>query len=107
MKSSRSMITFPALSGSKALQTLNPSAHGIDPRVMIIPAKRAAFFLSWPKRSMEKLTSFSNTPIMVERAAKYMNRKKRLPSTLPPFMEVNTLGRVRKIRLGPLSGATP
>lgn len=44
---------------------------------------------------------FSNTAITVEKLAKVMKRKKRLPHKMPPFMFTKTLGKVIKIRLGP------
>ena len=60
-KSSRSITQFPAFSGWNALHTLNPSAQGMEPIVITAPAISAAFFLSSPRRSMEKLTSDSLT----------------------------------------------
>ena len=50
---------------------------------------------------------FSNTAITVENAAKDIKMKNRLPQSRPPAMEMNTFGRVMKIRLGPLSGLIP
>ena len=97
----------PGFNGSKPLSTLKPRVQGIEPSVMIMPATRAAFLRSLPNISIEKLTTFSNTPTMVERAAKYINRKNKLPQTLPRGSAVNTLGSVRNMRLGPLSGDTP
>ena len=49
----------------------------------------------------------SNTAITVENAANDINRKKRLPQTLPPVIALKMLGNVIKIKLGPLSGFTP
>ena len=43
----------------------------------------------------------------VEKLAKLMNRKNSEPHSRPPAMSWNTLGRVMKMREGPLSGSTP
>ena len=45
-----------------------------------------------------------NGRIVVENAAKLINTKKNAPHTRPPCIELNTLGRVTKIKSGPLSG---
>ena len=50
---------------------------------------------------------FSNTAIIVERAANVRNRKKSAPQILPPAMEAKIFGSVINIRLGPLFGSTP
>ena len=50
---------------------------------------------------------FSNTAIIVDAAAKSIQRKKILPQILPPAIELNIFGNVIKIRFGPLSGFTP
>ena len=70
------------------------------------PFTRAAFLRLQPVRSMVQARMFSNTATMVEKAAKLMNKKNRLPHTLPPPMALNTLGRVMKISEGPLSAGT-
>ena len=44
--------------------------------------------------------------MIVEKDAKNINKKNRLPQILPPAMELKMLGRVIKIRDGPLSGLT-
>ena len=49
---------------------------------------------------------FSNTPMTVESAAQLMKTKKSVPQRMPPSMALKMLGRVMKIRPGPLSGAT-
>ena len=74
---------------------------------IMIPVMIEAFLRVVFKISMAKLISFSNTPIMVERAANVRKRKKRLPQILPPGIEANTRGIVRNIRFGPASGAIP
>lgn len=43
----------------------------------------------------------------VDSAAKDINTKNSAPHRRPPGMELNTLGRVMKIRFGPASGVTP
>lgn len=45
--------------------------------------------------------------MIVDADAKNMHRKKIAPQSLPPAIELNMLGRVIKIRFGPLSGFTP
>ena len=79
----------------------------MEPIEITIPLIRAAFLREILKISIAKLISFSNTPIIVERAANVRKRKKRLPQILPPGMEEKTLGIVRNIRFGPESGAIP
>ena len=54
-----------------------------------------------PKISMPNEIMFSKTAITVEKAAKAINRKNNAPQILPPAIELNTLGRVMNIRLGP------
>ena len=56
------------------------------------------------KKTEEKFDYSIKT--IVENAAKDINRKNRLPQRRPPLMALNTLGRVMKIRFGPLSGWT-
>ena len=53
------------------------------------------------------LMMFSNTASTVESAAKAMNRKNREPHNRPMAMLAKMLGRVMKIRLGPLVWSTP
>ena len=53
------------------------------------------------------LMMFSNTASTVDRAAKAMNRKNRVPHRRPSAMLAKMLGRVMKIRLGPLVWSTP
>ena len=72
-----------------------------------MPLNRQAFLRLQPDRSMVQDTMFSNTPSTVEKAAKLINTKNRLPHTRPRGMWLKILGRVMKIRLGPLSGCTP
>jgi hypothetical protein len=56
---------------------------------------------------MQQERMFSNTAMTVDRAAKAMNRKNRLPHSRPPAMRLKRLGRVMKISRGPLSALTP
>ena len=74
--------------------------------VTTTPFTSAAFLRVQPVRSMVQARMFSNTAMMVEKAAKLMNKKNRLPHTRPAGMSLNTLGRVMKMRLGPLSAGT-
>ena len=72
----------------------------------MMPFTSAAFLRLQPERSMVQARMFSNTATMVEKEAKLMNRKNRVPHTRPAAMELNTLGRVMKISGGPLSTGT-
>ena len=56
---------------------------------------------------MPQQMMFSNTASTVESAAKAMNRKNREPHNRPMAMLAKMLGRVMKIRLGPLVWSTP
>ena len=56
---------------------------------------------------MPKETMFSNTAMMVERAAKDMKTKKSAPNTRPPGISLKILGRVTKTRPGPCAESTP
>ena len=56
---------------------------------------------------MPQQMMFSNTASTVESAAKAMNRKNREPHRRPSAMLAKMLGRVMKIRLGPLVWSTP
>ena len=78
--------------------------QGRDRRIIARRLKATAFFLDQPKRSIKQEIMFSNTAIIVEKAAKLINTKKNAPQTRPPCMELNTFGSVTKIRFGPLSG---
>ena len=66
-------MTVPSPKGAKPLNTLNPSAHGIDKIIMAIRFISTDFFLDQPKRSIAKEIIFSNTAIIVDKAAKTMN----------------------------------
>ena len=67
----------------------------------------ATFLREAPVRSMQQDMMFSNTASTVENAANAMNTKNRLPHKRPIGMWLKILGRVTKIRFGPLSGETP
>ena len=62
---------------------------------------RLDFLRVQPVSSMPQQMMFSNTASTVDRAAKAMNRKNRLPHSRPSAMLAKILGRVMKIRLGP------
>ena len=56
---------------------------------------------------MQEDMMFSNTAMTVEKDAKVIKRKNRLPHIRPPDILTNTFGRVTKIRLGPCVTSTP
>ena len=66
-----------------------------------------AFFLLHPHRSTAKDRIFSNTAIIVDNAAKDINKKNRDPQIRPPAIWLNTFGSVIKIRDGPAPGSMP
>jgi len=68
---------------------------------------RLDFLRLQPVSSMPQQMMFSNTASTVESAAKAMNRKNREPHNRPMAMLAKMLGRVMKIRLGPLVWSTP
>ena len=93
------MPLFPMIVTS--LKILNPSMHGKDNTRIRMQFMMQAFLLDKWNESMQLERIFSNTAITVEKLAKVMKRKKRLPHRMPPFMFTKTLGKVIKIRLGP------
>ena len=93
------MPLFPMIVTS--LKMLNPSMHGKDNTRIRMQFMMQAFFLDILNESMQLERMFSKTAITVEKLAKVMKRKKRLPHKMPPFMFTKTLGKVIKIRLGP------
>ena len=93
------MPLFPMIVTS--LKILNPSMHGKDNTRIRMQFMMQAFFLDILNESMQLERMFSKTAITVEKLAKVMKRKKRLPHKMPPFMFTKTLGKVIKIRLGP------
>ena len=68
---------------------------------------KQVFLRFHPVSSLTQQTMFSNTAKTVEKAAKVRNKKNRLPQNRPSAMWLNTLGRVMKIRAGPLFTSTP
>ena len=66
-----------------------------------------AFLRLMPKVSTAKANRFSKTARTVEKLAKIMNRKNRVPHSRPPCILTKTLGRVLKMREVPSSGRTP
>lgn len=107
IKSSKSSTLEPAPKGVNPLHKLKPRTHGIDKIMMAIIFPITAFFLLHPVKSIAKEIIFSNTAIIVETAAKTINRKNKVPQILPPLIALNTFGSVTKIRLGPSPGSTP
>ncbi len=106
MKSSRPS-TEPPMTGAKPLHTFMPSTAGMASTKMPMPVISELLPRLQPHSSMPKAMMFSNTAMTVDRAAKAMNRKNRVPQNCPPHICWNTLGRVMKARPAPLSGCTP
>ena len=100
-------MVVPLPSGAKPLHTLKPSTQGMLRTVMTTAFTATAFFRLQPHRSMAKLMMFSNTAMMVDSAAKVMNRKNSAPHRRPPAIWLKTLGRVTKTRPGPSPLLTP
>lgn len=101
MKSSRSRTVLPSPRGAKLPQRLKPSTHGTDRMMMAAILQRTAFLRVHPVKSVANEMMFWNTAMMVEKAAKDINRKNSVPQILPPAIWLNTLGKVMKIRDGP------
>lgn len=101
MKSSRSRTVLPSPRGAKLPQRLKPSTHGTDRMMMAAILQRTAFLRVHPVKSVANEMMFWNTAMMVEKAAKDINRKNSVPQILPPAIWLNTLGRVINIRDGP------
>ena len=93
------MPLFPMIVTS--LKILNPSMHGKDNTRIRMQFMMQAFLLDKWNESMQLERMFSNTAITVEKLAKVMKRKNRLPHRMPPFILTKTLGKVMNIRLGP------
>ena len=93
------MPLFPMIVTS--LKILNPSIHGKDNTRIRMQFMMQAFFLDILNESMQLERMFSNTAITVEKLAKVMKRKNRLPHRMPPFILTKTLGKVMNMRLGP------
>ena len=102
-KSSRSMMLLPAPKGSTDFSRLQHRAQGIASTSMATQQMRQTFFLGHPVISITQETMHSKTVNTVDRAAKDMNRKNMLPQNRPRGRLLNTLGRVIKIKLGPLA----
>lgn len=83
---------------------LKPNTHGKLAIRMMIVLMRTDFFLLMPNISIQNEMMFSNTAMIVEKHAKVINRKNRVPQILPPAIFTNTFGSVTKIRAGPWSG---
>lgn len=93
--------------GCIKLNILNPSAHGKDNIVIKIALNTIDFFKLQPHKSCAKERIFWKTAMIVERAAKLINRKKKDPHMRLPGISLNTFGSVINTRFGPLSGLTP
>ena len=69
--------------------------------------RTTAVLRSRPHLSMTKLMRFSKTAMMVDSAAKLMNRKKSAPQSWPNGIWLKTMGSVTKTSEGPSPGFTP
>ena len=76
------MPLFPMIVTS--LKILNPSMHGKDNTRIRMQFMMQAFLLDKWNESMQLERMFSNTAITVEKLAKVMKRKNRLPHRMPP-----------------------
>ena len=65
------------------------------------------FFLDQFNRSIENETIFSNTAIIVERAAKFIKTKNKVPQIWPFSITLKIFGSVTKTNPGPLPASTP
>ena len=102
-KSSKSIMVEPAPNGCIPDSTLNPKAQGRERININNPLIIQDFFRLHPSISDVQEIMFSNVARTVERAAKDINTKNKLPQTIPPGRLLKRLGRDMKIRLGPLS----
>ena len=100
-------MVVPSPSGAKPLNRLKPSAHGSDSAMTNTMFTSTDFFLVQFQRSIPNDTIFSNTAIIVDKAANVMNMKNRIPHTRPPGMALKIFGRVTNTKPGPLPGFTP
>ena len=106
MKSS--MLEMSPMPGmAMPLHTFMPSTHGMLSTASKTPLRMTACLRDQPQRSMHHVTSSSNTPMTVERAAKPMNTKNSAPHTLPKGIWPNTTGSVWNTSDGPASGLMP
>ena len=106
MKSSKSWMVEPAPKGAIALQILNPNTQGRERTIISTRFTATAFPLFQLNKSMEKLMIFSNTAMIVDKAAKLINTKNRVPKILPPAIWLKILGRVTNTSPGPSPGFT-
>ena len=74
---------------------------------MITPLIRADFLRLIFHLSIQQAMIFSKTAMIVENAAKVINRKKNVPQILPPGIWIKTFGSVIKISSGPAPGLIP
>ena len=106
IKSSKSKMEVPGPIGWKPLNKLKPKAQGRDNRMISTIFTNTLFFLLQWNRSIPNDTIFSNTAIIVVKAAKVINRKNSAPHIRPPGMELKIFGKVTNTSLGPLPTST-
>jgi len=83
---------------------LKPKIAGIESAVISTKLTATDFFLLQEHISINIAIMFSNTAMIVERAANDIKMKKSVPQILPPFILLNKFGRVMKRSEGPESG---
>ncbi len=86
--------------------TLKPRAQGRLSTVTRMAVRLTASRRERSHFSMVKVMRFSNTAMMVDRAAKLINTKNSVPHSCPSGIWLNTLGKVTNTSDGPWSGAT-
>ena len=82
-KSSKSSTAPPNTAKMSLLHKLYPRTHGTESRMMAIALIKLDFFLLHPVNSIPQEMIFSNTARIVEKAAKDINMKNKLPHNLP------------------------
>ena len=99
IKSSRSRIVLPAPSGWNPLNRLNPNTHGSESRIITTRFTATALPLEHPVRSIANEMIFSNTAIIVDAAAKSIQRKKILPQILSSCHRIKYIRQCDKIKI--------
>lgn len=79
---------------------------GIAHKKATIQTKMVAVLLFIPLLSMSQDTGHSMSEVALVMAAKSTRKKKTIAQIIPPGIELNTVGRVWKIRLGPAPTST-
>ena len=82
--------------------TLKPSTHGSERAISMNVLVNAIFFRDRPVKSILHAMIVSKTAMTVEKAAKAIKIKKRLPQIRPPAILLKIFGSVINSRFGPL-----